>query len=87
MRVARFCCSASRPMTEIMHVLDADKEVKLLTFARSDRVPRGYAATREGEPIRMGAQSQFMSLRSYCTHAMFMLASADDFQRELFGSG
>jgi hypothetical protein len=33
-------------------------------FDRIDRVPRGYAATREREPVRMESQNQFMPSRS-----------------------
>jgi hypothetical protein len=32
--------------------------LKALTFEERNRVPRDYVATREGEPVRMGANSQ-----------------------------
>jgi hypothetical protein len=42
----------------------ADKDLKLLMFGKIDRVPRGYAATREREPVRMESQNQFIPSRS-----------------------
>jgi hypothetical protein len=62
--------------TGVLKRIEAASRMKSLTIGwKTDRVPRGYAATREGEPVRMGNQNWFM-----LSLIMIMLVSAGDKQ-------